>query len=74
LTFADLSDADLSEANLVGADLNCTNLTGANLSDAEGLIQEQIQEAIGNQTTKLPDNLQRPEAWSKDIGKQPNEE
>ena len=74
LTFADLSDADLSEADLVGADLNCTNLTGANLSGAEGLTQEQIQEAIGNQTTKLPDNLQRPEAWSKDMGKQPNEE
>ena len=80
LTGADLSKADLyctwlqganlASADLSGADLNGTNLAGANLSDADlsgglYLTQAQINEAHGNDGTRLPEGLKRPERWMK---------
>lgn len=59
LRYAVLIGADLSEADLRGADLR-----GADLRDAQGLTQGQIKQAKGDQTTKLPGYLQRPEAWN----------
>jgi uncharacterized protein YjbI with pentapeptide repeats len=65
--------AGLSGHNLMkGADLNiprliarlAPRLTHTNLRGAKGLTQVQIEQAIGCQTTQLPDGLQRPEAWS----------
>src|SRR5215217_7312645 len=74
LVNTDLSNADLSDANLYHAYLDNVDLSGANLSDADlgdldlrndtGLTQEQIDEAIGNERTQLPDDLQRPQTWS----------
>src|ERR687890_1441621 len=74
LVNTDLSNADLSDANLYHAYLDNVDLSGANLSDADlsdldlrndtGLTQEQIDEAIGNERTQLPDDLQRPATWS----------
>ncbi len=78
LAGADLSNADLyctwlqganlSGANLSGADLNGASLAGADLSDADlsgglYLTQAQINEAHGNEGTKLPDGQRRPECW-----------
>jgi hypothetical protein len=40
---------------------------GANLRDAKGLAQDQIEQAIGNETTQLPPRLKRPETWTKSI-------
>jgi hypothetical protein len=59
---ADLSGADLTGANLSGADLSAAdlaevNLRGADLSGAKGLTREQIESAITDETTKLPDYL-----------------
>jgi len=74
LVNTDLSNANLSDANLYHAfldnvDLSGADLSGADLSDVDlrndtGLTQEQIDEAIGNQRTLLPDDLQRPATWS----------
>jgi uncharacterized protein YjbI with pentapeptide repeats len=69
LSNATLSDANLNHAYLNNVDLSGANLSGADLSDVDlrndtGLTQEQIDEAIGNERTLLPDDLQRPANWS----------
>jgi uncharacterized protein YjbI with pentapeptide repeats len=80
LSEADLSGADLSGANLgsasmpilnraalEGANLSGANLSGANLSAAlrgGPLTQEQIEQATGNEQTKLPEHLKPPASWS----------
>ncbi|WP_298910725.1 pentapeptide repeat-containing protein [uncultured Nostoc sp.] len=69
---ANLQGACFEEANLEGADLDGANLEeafliGANLSEAENLGQEQIEEAIGDRTTILPENLQPPEHWKAQV-------
>src|SRR5215217_913993 len=69
LSNADLSDADLNHAYLANADLSGATLSDADLNHAElqtarGLTQEQIDEAIGDERTQLPDDLQRPANWS----------
>jgi|SRR5215208_96451 len=61
---ADLRDVDLRNANLRGADLRGTKLKGADLSGVRNLTQEQIEQAIGDQGTKLPDYLRRPKSWA----------
>jgi uncharacterized protein YjbI with pentapeptide repeats len=58
--------ADLAGANLAGANLAMANLAMANLGGTgESLTQEQINEANGDEDTKLPVHLQRPAHWSK---------
>ena len=57
LSGADLSLANLSGANLSGANLPGANLSGANLSGAKGLTHEQIEIAITDESTMLPDYL-----------------
>ena len=75
LAEANLAGANLTEANLAGANLAEGNLREVNLKDAElsgaflqemtedSLTQTQINEAVGNDATKLPDHLQRPPHW-----------
>jgi len=64
---ADLNHATLVEADLSGAFLGKADLRGANLSDTVGLAQEQIEAAIGDGATELPEdqNLHMPESWKK---------
>jgi uncharacterized protein YjbI with pentapeptide repeats len=62
---ADPSDANLNHtylggADLSGADLGAADLSAADLQTATGLTQEQIDEAIGDGHTRLPEGLQRP--------------
>ena len=62
LTDVDLTGAILSGANLLNADLKDANLTGADLSRAlmynvKNLIQEQLNEACGDEHTDLPNDL-----------------
>jgi hypothetical protein len=70
LSGADLSGADLGGASLGGANLSGANLSGtyliwANLSGAEGLLREQVAEAIGDViSTQLPVDLPRPTRWT----------
>jgi hypothetical protein len=68
-----LIDANLERAILIGADLKLANLQGANLQPVRNLTQEQINEAYGDKKTKLPDHLQPPKHWSKDLLEQMKE-
>src|SRR5215208_3696592 len=75
LRHAKLQEADLSVANLQGAKLQGANLyradlRGAFLQRAENLTQDKIGQAIGSDETQLPENLIRPEQWSKNIVEQ----
>jgi uncharacterized protein YjbI with pentapeptide repeats len=60
---AELSGADLRRADLIGADLRDANLTGADLTDAIFVTQAQLNAALGDQNTKIPEGLQRPSHW-----------
>ena len=57
LTGADLTATDLGGANLKGADLTAADLSMADLSNARGLTKEQVDSAITNKNTRLPDYL-----------------
>jgi hypothetical protein len=75
LVGANLAGANLHEVNLERANLGWANLLEANLKEAdlsgaflqeitkERLTQTQIDEAVGNDATKLRDHLQRPPHW-----------
>jgi uncharacterized protein YjbI with pentapeptide repeats len=61
---ADLSGADLRGASLASAFLKRTDLTGADLSTARGLTAAQLNDALGDERTRLPDDIPRPPAWT----------
>jgi len=63
LIAADLRNADLRNADLIGADFRDANLKGANLTDTIFLTQAQVNAAIGDRLTKLPNTLKRPNHW-----------
>jgi uncharacterized protein YjbI with pentapeptide repeats len=66
-----LREADLRRADLQGADLRGADLRGADLRTARNVTQEQIEWTIGDDNrTGLPDSLDPPEGWSKDIEEQ----
>ena len=46
------------------ADLTGANLYAADLRQASGLTREQIDGTRGDETTKLPEGIQRPARWS----------
>ena len=71
LTRANLSGAELTRGNLSGAELTGANVGRADLGTAKGLVQEQLDGAIGNDHTVLPAGLHRPEAWSAKEGPEP---
>ena len=52
-----LADADLQAADLKNTILFRTNLRAANLTDAKNLTREQLDDACGDDETKLPDYL-----------------
>ncbi|GAA2064936.1 pentapeptide repeat-containing protein [Catenulispora yoronensis] len=61
---ADLTAADLRKADLIGADLRDANLTGADLTGAVFVTQAQMNAATGDQSTKIPAGLARPDHWT----------
>jgi uncharacterized protein YjbI with pentapeptide repeats len=62
---ADLRGALLRDADLLGADLRDADLRGADLSTALFLTQPQVNAAVGDATTVLPDGLARPAHWTR---------
>jgi uncharacterized protein YjbI with pentapeptide repeats len=70
LSNANLPKADLPEADLREANLREASLSGADLREAEGLTQQQIDAAMGDQKTQLPAHLKRPALWSLPIEEQ----
>ncbi len=66
LIAANLQGSDLSGADVIGADMRDTIIKGANLSQSLFLTQAQINAALGDDSTKLPDYLERPSRWNED--------
>jgi uncharacterized protein YjbI with pentapeptide repeats len=62
---ANLRRADLRLADLIGADLRGADLAGANLSTAIFLTQSQLDAAVGDAHTSVPDSLVRPAHWQR---------
>lgn len=63
-----LYETNLTDANLVGTNLSEASfydvkLEGAILTGAKNLASQQISMAIGDRTTKLPDNIETPIHW-----------
>jgi hypothetical protein len=83
---ADLRGADMRSANLrgawmIGVELDDSgetkrpaDLRGADLRETEGLDEERLSKAIGDRTTKLPDDIQAFNAWRKPSDERPCEE
>jgi uncharacterized protein YjbI with pentapeptide repeats len=65
LIAADLRGADLRAADLIGADLRGADLSGADLSDALYLTRYQVNEARGDERTRLPAPLAHPTRWAR---------
>lgn len=62
---ADLSGVDFTKANLSGAIFTLANLSGANLTEAQGLLQHQVNVAFGDKGTQFPPGLRHPAWWHK---------
>lgn len=60
---ASLKHANLDGANLCSASLEKAKLNGARLEAASLLTQEQLDMAIGDDSTLLPEGLTRPPQW-----------
>ena len=65
LDYALFKGSDPSEANFSDATLDQADLTGIDLREAKNLTQEQIEEASGDESTKLPTDLHMPKSWKK---------
>ncbi|HWS57514.1 MAG TPA: pentapeptide repeat-containing protein [Actinotalea sp.] len=63
LVGADLRGADLRRADLTGADLRGARLQGADLTGAIFVSQAQLDSAVGDDRTRLPDGRSRPVHW-----------
>jgi uncharacterized protein YjbI with pentapeptide repeats len=63
LVEAHLEEAHFGGANLARADLHDAHVEGAKMRWARGLTQAQIDAAIGDEETELPEDLARPEHW-----------
>lgn len=62
---ADLRGATLRDADLLGADLRDADVRGCDLSSALFLTQPQVNAAVGDPATTLPDGLSRPARWQR---------
>ncbi|MHC1722817.1 MAG: pentapeptide repeat-containing protein [Aminipila sp.] len=63
LIAANFEGCSLNKTNFLGADMRDTNFTNTDLSKSLFLTQMQINTAIGNCQTKLPEYLTMPEKW-----------
>ncbi|OUL24286.1 pentapeptide repeat-containing protein [Nostoc sp. 106C] len=60
---ADLQGASFKGANVQKANFDGANLQGSDLTTAKNLTLQQIESAIGDRTTRLPDDMQAPSHW-----------
>ena len=65
LIAANLEGCNLYGTNFLGADLRDANIKNTDLSDSVFLTQMQVNAAIGNAKTKLPEGLTYPTTWQK---------
>ncbi|MBW4616244.1 MAG: pentapeptide repeat-containing protein [Desmonostoc vinosum HA7617-LM4] len=64
---ANLTKANLMGANLFGANLGDVKLEGAILTGAKNLESQQIRMALGDRTTRLPDDVEAPIHWRQSL-------
>lgn len=62
---ANFEGASFKGADLQGAKLQRANFSGADLVEVKGLTQEQLEQAFGDATIKLPAGLEMPKSWTK---------
>lgn len=67
-TFAILARATFAGASLAGSDwsgayLYRTDLSGVDMSAVKGLTSDQVALACGDDATRLPDGIDRPDTW-----------
>ena len=55
--------AILEDVDLTGTCMKAADITACDLRRTTGLTQEQIDSAIGDETTKLPAHLRMPDSW-----------
>ena len=60
---ANLRGAILGKASVSDADFDLAELHGSDLSQTIGLVQDQIERACGDTTTKLPPGIKPPATW-----------
>lgn len=60
---ANLRGANLRSADLLGADLRGADLAGADFTASLFLTQAQVDAAVGDAATRLPEPLTRPSHW-----------
>jgi uncharacterized protein YjbI with pentapeptide repeats len=60
---SDFRGATLTNALLAGAYLYRAEFSGVDLTVTKGLVQSQIDQACGDQATKLPAGLSAPPHW-----------
>ncbi|MBE5975558.1 pentapeptide repeat-containing protein [Lacrimispora xylanisolvens] len=60
---SNFTGCSLKKTNFLGADIRDANVKDTDLSECIFLTQMQINSAIGNKNTRLPDKLCRPAAW-----------
>ena len=65
---ATLEGADLFGADLFGADLSDANVRGAHLEACLFLTSMQLEVTMGDHTTTIPSDLERPAHWHIDAG------
>jgi uncharacterized protein YjbI with pentapeptide repeats len=73
LSAAKLQGARLLEADLLGTDLLGAALQNADLSKTKGATQEQIEQAVGDDETIVPEGLRTPSAWTPSTNEHPGE-
>jgi len=61
---ADLRGADLRLVDLIGADLRGADLSGADLAESLFVTRSQVDAALGDAATRLPDALRAPAHWA----------
>jgi hypothetical protein len=65
---------NLKGTNFRGANLEGTSFTGVNLEEVIGLTQTQIDQAMGDENTRLPNGIQIPDHWVEALESETNEE
>lgn len=63
LDHADLRGVDFRRASLTATSLVGADIRGVDLSSTRGLLQDQLEDALGDANTRLPPHLARPSSW-----------
>ena len=69
LVGSNLAKSNFKKADVEEATFNAANIGRVDLREAQNLTQQQVDSAIGDEDTKLPEDIKRPEKWVEQAGK-----